>query len=473
MATLSTPSEPASPLAPWPAQLHELETDPHGLAALIAQRNLDLHRRLLVAFERAELMKRASASVMSDLNNFRISSATASELRAAQLPLQDILKLIQIQMQNEQRNASARLNPCNPADELRYAFQRLIRDWEAAVQETGPAIDQAQQDLQSDLDAFAPAALRMLPGPDSLLAPFAFPQNGYVGEVLALDPAYEYKERTFPRWLMEVEVLPDRSWAILPRIDLCEKNLVFLPDDHHFNYQVACRAMQRIVLDQMSRAAPGCLRLTWIDPLGHGQSAGPLLELIEIDKQLIDQKVWFEPDDIEAALRRVSDRMAELEQRCLRDTFEHLDAYNRQAGQLAEAHHVVVVAGYPYGFTESTAQRLRSITESGGRLGISVLIAMHPSMAPMVQLVENIAPSYATLTDGPGPQAPPSWWTSGLLPSGDYILGHAGRAYVSINTVETNESVWVPCRLPAPDAATSWAIVRGYGTASVQAQDVV
>jgi hypothetical protein len=105
-----------------------------------------------------------------------------------------------------------------------------------------------------------------------------------------------------------------------------------------------------------------------------GQSAGAVLELLELDKQRLDDKVWSESDDITAALRRVTDRMAYLNQRCLRDAYSDLAAYNADAGALAEPYHVVVVTGFPHGFTAEAVERMRMILEAGGPLGVSLYL---------------------------------------------------------------------------------------------------
>ncbi|RAO37601.1 hypothetical protein PSN13_01596 [Micromonospora saelicesensis] len=295
------------------------------------------------------------------------------------------------------------------------------------------------------------------PGPTSLLPSYVFPQDRYIGNG-------RYGETQACRWLMELEVLPDRPWAFVPRIDRGERSVVFQPDDQHFPVEAACRAVQAVVIDHMSRAAPNMLRLTWIDTLHQGHGAGPLLDLVTTNAEAIDGQVWTQSDDIEQALRRAAERMAQIEQYCLRGRHVDLDDYNRQAGPLAEARHVVVVSGYPHGFTASSAEQLRRITESGSRLGVSALVVMHPSMASMARLVDGPAPGYARLGAGVTPPSPPSWWDNRHLLRGDYVLGHAGRPYTSVTSRNTAATVWMPARIRQPAASTATSIVAAYAS---------
>ncbi|MCT4357043.1 hypothetical protein M5362_28395 [Streptomyces sp. Je 1-79] len=306
----------------------------------------------------------------------------------------------------------------------------------------------------------------MRPGEDSCLAPFAFPQDTYIGDRLAADPAHSSRERAFPRSLMRRKVLPHRPWADLPWLDLCDTNLVFMPDGPSLSYAEAMAAAQGVVTDQMSKSAPNRLKITWIDALHSGRSAGAFLHLAESNSLIIDGQVWTDPGGIESALLRVADRMAVIERTCLKNEFTHLDAYNAQPGVAPEAHQVVVVAGYPAGFRETSAQLLRQIAQNGVRAGICLIVVMDTSMAPILGTTDAIAPSYAQLTDGPGPVNAPDWWSPAVLPLGEFVLGHSGRPYARVITAPQGEAVWVPCELRSTPEAVQTAIISGYARAS-------
>jgi hypothetical protein len=446
------------------------DVDPMTLAERIVGRHVVLHRRLTAATQHADALRLASPAVVEGLRAGRVGDEVLAGLRLAGLQGEQARKLAVATHEYERARWWTR--PLDdPRPGLRTACSELLERWGAAVEEAGEVAAEARQALERQLDAFVPAVRRSQPGPDSALLPHAFPQSGYIGQAISTDPRYAHLVHSL-RWLMDVDVVPGRPWARLPRIDLCETNLVLVTDERSLTYAAACRALQGIALDQMAKAAPGRLRITWLDPTGQGQSAGPLLELLELDKEILDGKVWSEPEDIEHALRRTTDRMAELEQRCLRDTFDHLADYNRQAGQLGEPYHLLVVAGFPRGLTEAAAQRLRHITESGGRLGITVVAALHPSMASLSRTVDHDVPGYARFQEGTEPPGLPHWWNPGLMPQASYVVGHAGRPHVAISLPD-DEKVWVPCWLPATEPAVARSVVRGYAAASAQAQDVV
>ena len=62
-------------------------------------------------------------------------------------------------------------------------------------------------------------------------------------------------------------------------------------------------------------------------------------------------------------------------QKYLRDEFPSIEAYNLQAGEIAEPFRVLVVANFPAGFNEAAARRLMSIAASGRRCGVHVILS--------------------------------------------------------------------------------------------------
>ncbi len=67
--------------------------------------------------------------------------------------------------------------------------------------------------------------------------------------------------------------------------------------------------------------------------------------------------------------------MENVIQKYLRNEFETIEEYNRQAGELAEPYRFLVIADFPRNFSEETARRLSSIIHSGPRCGVHTLIA--------------------------------------------------------------------------------------------------
>ncbi|MCX5423606.1 hypothetical protein [Streptomyces sp. NBC_00078] len=413
-------------------------------------------------------MNSVDAAVRADLTRGTLSSSSAAALRAAQVPLAGLNSAIQQAIRAGRWSLGGSGSTGARPPEIDHACSETVAAWGRALAAANSSFEESVRQSQTALDGYEPYADRMQPGEDSYLASFAFPQDTYIGDRLAADPAHSYKERAFPRWLMRRKVLPHRPWASLPWIDLCNTNLVFVPDGPSLSYAEAMAAAQGIVADQMSKAAPNRLKITWIDALHSGRSAGAFLHLAESNSLIIDGQVWTDPGGIESALLRVVDRMAVLERTCLKNEFDNLDAYNAQPGVSPEAHQVVVVAGYPAGFQESSARLLRQISDNSTRAGICVIVVMNTSMAPIIGTTDEIAPSYAQLTDGPGPVNGPHWWSPAVLPLGEFVLGHSGQPYARVITFPQGESVWVPCELRSTKTTVQTSIIGGYAQASRQ-----
>ena len=449
----------------WESEARE---DPNGLAALIAGRNIELYGSIAKAGERLRYLNSVDLAVRADLSQGTLTSAAAAGLRAAQVPMAVLNTALQQGIRTGQWSLARSGSDETRSPEIDRAFSETSADWQRALAVASLSFEESVRQAQTAFDGYEPYAARMRPGENSLLASFAYPQDAYIGDSLAADPNYSYKERVFPRWLMRRQMLPQRPWAGLPWIDLCDTNLVFVPDGSSLSYADAIAAAQGIVADQMSRSAPNRLRITWIDALHNGRSAGAFLRLAESDSLIIDGQVWTDPDSIEAALLRVVDRMAVLERTCLKNEFSNLDAYNAQSGSAPEAHHVVVVTGYPAGFRESSAQLLRQISSNSSRAGICVIVIMDTPMSSIIGMTDAVAPSYAELADTPGPSEGPGWWSPAVLPLGEFVLGHSGRPYARVTTFPQDESAWVPCELRFMEESVQTSIISGYAQASRQ-----
>lgn len=258
----------------------------------------------------------------------------------------------------------------------------------------------------------------------------------------------------------------DAPWALLPVST--QQGLLCVAGTPGLDYEQACSAVRTQVLEQMARSYPRRLIVTWIDPLGRGASAGAILELLEIDKDLMDAQVWSEADQIRLALRRITDRMAYLEQRCLKSRFADLDEYNQQAGVLAEPYHVVAVTGYPRNFNDESLARLAQIERPGQRLGITVHIATDPSVGAHLRVgTSHIYPEPLRLSFPGGADI------HGEIPTpGHIVFGHAGRPHAAVWVSAVNTVVWTAARFRTFSDQAARRIVEGYATAAVEATNV-
>lgn len=284
-------------------------------------------------------------------------------------------------------------------------------------------------------------------------------EHTYVGDVAARAAAGIQPYLLHSSW----DLAPmDARWAHLPFAAV--QGLTWLPGPGA-SYSAGCSAVRTQVLEQMANAFPRQLIVTWIDPVGRGASAGPLLELLEIDKNLLDNQVWVEPDEVERALRRITERMAYLEQRCLKSRFADLDEYNLQAGSLAEPRHVVAVTGYPRNFTDETRARLAQIQDNGPRLGITVHVVADESAHQPVTVQRHGYPAFH------GVQFPGVTTPVGL--GGHIVFSSSGRPHVMTWAECVQDQVWLPARFPEVDDKRARQIVEGYAHSAVEAGNVV
>jgi hypothetical protein len=258
-----------------------------------------------------------------------------------------------------------------------------------------------------------------------------------------------------------VEFDPERSWATLPWQGGATTCLAIAPGS--VGLAAGAAFAQRWVLGLLAAAEGRRIRLTWIDPIGRGASAGPLLRLLDIDRELLDGQVWSEPDQIAERLRLLTDRVSYVQQRRLKDRFKTLADYNAAAGDLAEPYHVVCAIGYPHGFTEEAADRLRSLVSHSERGGVGVVAVWDPAGGPDVMEVgfDPESPYWLRELHTSWSQRDDLFTHEGVLA----VTGHAGRCWVQTAGIAMPLNAGVD----SPEAAA--AVVEGYGARSRDTPD--
>jgi len=136
----------------------------------------------------------------------------------------------------------------------------------------------------------------------------------------------------------------------------------------------AIDAVQAIMLRMLTSIPAGKVRFTIVDPVGLGENFAGFMHLADYDEQLVTNRIWTEPNQIEARLSDLTEQMENVIQKYLRNEFRSIDEYNVFAGEVAEPFRVLVVANFPVNFTETAARRLTSIATSGARCGVYVLM---------------------------------------------------------------------------------------------------
>jgi DNA segregation ATPase FtsK/SpoIIIE, S-DNA-T family len=159
--------------------------------------------------------------------------------------------------------------------------------------------------------------------------------------------------------------------AFLPFPDRCSV-LLRARDDGR---AAAVSALQAMMLRFLTGLPPGKVRFTIIDPVGLGENFAAFMHLADHDERLVTSQIWTEPTHIEQRLTDLTDHIASVIQKYLRNQYKTIEDYNRAAGEVAEPYRVLVVANFPAGFSPEAAKRLLSIASSGPSCGVCTLVS--------------------------------------------------------------------------------------------------
>ncbi len=124
---------------------------------------------------------------------------------------------------------------------------------------------------------------------------------------------------------------------------------------------------------------PSKVNFIFIDPVRLGKNVGSFLNFLDYDENIIHNQAIYETNQIEQILLQLTDRMALITQKFLRNQFHTLEEYNKTAGELAEPYQVLVVFDFPQNFTKELAERLNRIVKSGYTCGIFTVIVFDNS----------------------------------------------------------------------------------------------
>jgi hypothetical protein len=141
------------------------------------------------------------------------------------------------------------------------------------------------------------------------------------------------------------------------------------PDDGS-GARVLHAAALRIIASQ----PPGRASFLFVDPVGLGKDFAGLMHLADYEETLITSRIWTQSTHIEERLAEINEHIEKVIQMYLRDEYADINAYNQQAGTIAEKYRFLVIAGFPASFSDTAARRLRSIASSGARCGVHLLI---------------------------------------------------------------------------------------------------
>ena len=134
-------------------------------------------------------------------------------------------------------------------------------------------------------------------------------------------------------------------------------------------------ALRAVMLRVLGSFPAGKVRFTMADPIGLGQSFAGFMRLADREPSPVGLRIWSEPTQIERQLADLTEHMQTVIQKYLRADYATIEDYNHAAGEIAEPYRFVVIADLAQALTETGAQRLASILESGPRCGVYALLA--------------------------------------------------------------------------------------------------
>jgi S-DNA-T family DNA segregation ATPase FtsK/SpoIIIE len=202
---------------------------------------------------------------------------------------------------------------------------------------------------------------------------------------------YEVSLRQIEGGLPEDERLsPEQTEFQLPALLPFPQRSLLLIESAGEGRQQAGRLIQSVMLRMLTSMPPGRVQFTIVDPVGLGETFSAFMHLTDYEEKLIASRIWTDPGHIERRLTDLTDHMENVIQVYLRNEFETIQKYNEFAGEMAEPYRVLVVADFPTSFSETTAQKLKSIISSGARCGVFTVLSVDTriSLPPEINLAE-------------------------------------------------------------------------------------
>jgi S-DNA-T family DNA segregation ATPase FtsK/SpoIIIE len=243
------------------------------------------------------------------------------------------------------------------------AWERLIGDWNAVVK---PAYKNAAADLEESEKVFAPwddPAWSDWSPPADFLHETRFARMEVTMEKLCSKLPED-----------ERLALPGSSEFTFPfSLSYPKQGCLLFESDKHGREEMI-GSLNNVILRLLANSPPGRASLTVFDPVGLGQSFAGIMHLADYGEHLINSKIWTQSGQIEQRLTELNEHIEKVIQMYLRNEYETIVDYNREAGNIAEKYHFLVIADFPVNFTPTAANRLMSIVATGAKCGVFTLI---------------------------------------------------------------------------------------------------
>jgi len=171
-------------------------------------------------------------------------------------------------------------------------------------------------------------------------------------------------------------LVPEQTQLELPALmTLSEQPRMVISADGE-GLAAAVEMLQATMLRFLTAMPAGKLRFTIIDPSALGENFATFMHLADYDEQVVGGRIWTDSRQIDERLSRLSDHMEKVLQKYLRNEFETIHDYNRQAGEVSEPYHVLVIANFPAGLSDASIRKLMIIATTGPRCGVYTLMSI-------------------------------------------------------------------------------------------------
>lgn len=226
--------------------------------------------------------------------------------------------------------------------------------------------------------------------------------------------------------------------------------------------EMAVASLNNLMLRLLTNAPPGRVNFTVFDPVGLGQNFAGVMHLADYEEHLISSRIWTQTDQLEQRLADLNAHMEKVIQMYLRNEYETIEDYNKQAGNIAEKYLFLVVADFPAGFSEQAVKRLMSIATSGARCGVFTLIHWDRRLPlPQDFVPDDLRRSGAAFTFLPNDLI----FTGNVIPGTQLSLDPAPEAGLAIEFIhkigrasKDSNRVEVPFSHVTPSDAELWTV---------------
>lgn len=145
------------------------------------------------------------------------------------------------------------------------------------------------------------------------------------------------------------------------------------------NLPATAQLVRNLLMRALTTLPQGKTQVCVIDPPGLGRDFGWLMHLADYDPQLVNHRVWTQPGHIAQQLSTLAIAAEDFIQQSLRNQYQNIVEYNREAGALSEPFRILVWSSLPAGLEDHSWKNLQSILDTGARCGIIPILIIDPA----------------------------------------------------------------------------------------------